>query len=114
MLLPKGASPKAETARQALLLACQLFGVNAGEVERATCVWRRLLSCQTPKPNPAHSSKAFSRHAQMNCLRGTDAPAKIEEWESLLPELLIRHVNVSVSNDIDMIEDGPYTHHGCV
>lgn len=47
MLLPKGASPKAETARQALLLACQLFGVNAGEVERATCVWRRLLSCQT-------------------------------------------------------------------
>ena len=114
MLLPKGASPKAETARQALLLACQLFGVNAGEVERATCVWRRLLSCQTPKPNPAHSSKAFrSRHAQMNCLRGT-APAKIEEWESLLPELLIRHVNVSVSNGIDMIEDGPYTHHGCV
>ena len=74
MLLPKGVSPKAETARQALLLACQLFGVNAGEVERATCVWRRLLSCQTPKPNPAHFSKAFrSRHAQMNCLRGTDA-----------------------------------------
>ena len=49
----------------------------------------------------------------MNCLRGT-APAKIEEWESLLPELPIRHVNVLVSSGIDMIEDGPYTHHGCV
>ena len=69
-------------------------------------------------PNPKAESCSLFESVQSN----TDElfawhrryPAKIEEWESLLPELLIRHVNVLVSSGIDMIEDGPYTHHGCV
>ena len=44
MLLPKGASPKAETARQALLLSVQTLGVNAAAVEEERAAKKAALA----------------------------------------------------------------------